>query len=156
FCGTPPIVGFASEGPKHSASNARETGEFVVNLATRRMAEAVNLTSTRVEFDVNEFELACLEQEESRLVRPPRVKGAPAALECKVIQTLALATLDGSDTERMLVIGQVVGIHIDEEYLTGGLFDIVKAGTIARLGYRDYAQVTDVFSMVPPPAVFDH
>lgn len=156
FCGTPPIVGFASEGPKDSQSNALETGEFVVNLATRRMAEALNATSARVAREVDEFDLAGIARAPSRLVAPPRVAGAPAALECRVTQYLDLADLDGATTGRRLVIGQVVGIHIDEACLTEGLFDAVKAGTIARHGYRDYSQVTEVFAMLPPANVFAH
>jgi len=156
FCGKPPIVGFASEGAKHSANNAKATGEFVVSLATRPMAEAINQTSTRVEHDVNEFDFAGVEPAASNLVVPPRVKLAPAALECKVTQFIELKDLDGGATERHLVIGQVVGVYIDENYLTDGLFDIVKAGTISRLGYRDYSQVESIFSIIPPASVFDH
>ncbi len=156
FCGAPPIVGFASEGRKHSADNALATGEFVVNLATRAMAELVNVTSTRVEPEVDEFDFAGIERAPCRLVAPPRVKNAPASLECKVTAHLDLLDLEGSPTERHLVVGQVIGIHIDENYLTNGLFDIVKAGTIARLGYRDYSQVDNIFSMMPPAAVLDH
>jgi flavin reductase (DIM6/NTAB) family NADH-FMN oxidoreductase RutF len=156
FCGAPPIVGFASEGIKDSAANALETGEFVVNLATRRMAEALNITSTRAAPEVDEFELAGIDRAPCRLVRPPRVRDAPATLECRVTQSVDLADLDGGATERRLVIGQVIGIHIDEACLTGGLFDAVKAGTIARHGYRDYSQVLELFSMVPPANVLGH
>lgn len=156
FCGSPPIVGFASEGMKDSATNAQASGEFVVNLATRPMAEAMNVTSTRVEHDIDEFELAGLEREECRLVSPPRVKGAPAALECRVTGFFDLMDIERRSTDRGLVVGQVIGIHIEDKYLTNGLFDIVKAGTIARLGYRDYSQVTEVFTMQPPQAVLDH
>ena len=156
LCGNPPIVGFASEGRKDSANNAIATGEFVVNLATRDFAEKVNITSTRVDEDVNEFEFAEIAGAPSLLVTPPRVKESPAALECKVTQWFELTDLDGGITGRTVVVGQVIGVHIDENYLTNGLFDVVKAGTIARLGYRDYAQVTELFSMRPPAAVFDH
>ncbi len=156
FCGSPPIIGFASEGLKDSQSNAIETGEFVVNLATRAMAEKLNLTSARVERHVDEFELAGIGRAASRLVAPPRVAEAPAALECKVTQWLDLMDLSGGVTTRRLVIGQVIGIHIDESCLTEGLFDAVKAGTIARHGYRDYSQVTELFSMVPPANVLAH
>lgn len=156
LCGTPPIVGFASEGMKHSANNAIATGEFVVNLATRTMAEKINLTSTRVDEGVNEFAFAEIDSAPSVMVNAPRVKSTPAALECKVTGTLDLKDIDGKSTDRFLVVGQVIGIHIDENYLTDGLFDVVKAQTIARLGYRDYSQVTELFCIMPPPAVFDH
>ncbi len=156
FCGKPPLLGFASEGLKHSANNAIATGEFVVNLATRAMAEKINTTSTHVPQEVNEFEFAGVEATPSNIVKAPRVKGAPASLECKVTQWVDLKDLEGSGTARRLVIGEVIGVHIEEEYLTDGHFDVVKAGTISRLGYRDYAQVLELFSMVPPAAVLDH
>lgn len=156
-CGKPPMVGFASEGMKDSATNAKATGEFVVNLATRAMAEQVNLSSTRVDPHISEFDIVGLEAAPSHLVKPPRVRNAPAALECKVTQIVTLHTLKGEITDRTFIIGEVVGVYIDEHYLTDGLFDIVKAGTISRLGYRDYAQVESVFSMLPPASVFaDH
>jgi len=155
-CGSPPMVGFASEGMKHSATNALATGEFAVNIVGRPMADKMNVTSTRVPGDIDEFELAGLEREECLLIAPPRVKGAPATLECRVTGSHELIGLDGEATDRMMVFGQVIGVHINDEFLTEGMFDIVKAQTIARLGYRDYAQVTEVFSIMPPPAVLDH
>jgi len=101
---------------------------------------------------VSEFEAAGLAQAPSRLVRPPRVAGTPAALECKVVLVLPLKGLDGAPTPSTLVLGQVVGVHIERAFLTGGRFDLVAAGTIARCGYRgDYAQVTALFEM-PRPA----
>ncbi len=155
-CGKPPMVCFATEGMKHSAVNAIATGEFVVNLATRPMADKINKTSTVVDADVNEFEFAEIEAAPSKRVAAPRVKDAPAALECKVLQSVPLTGLDGAPTDRAMIIGQVVGVYINEDYLTDGLFDIVKARTIARLGYRDYSEVTEVFSIVPPAFVFNH
>lgn len=150
FSGEPPMVAFTTEGPKDSGNNASETGEFVVNLATRAMVEKLNLTSAALAEDVNEFEYAGIESEPSQMVAPPRVKHVPAALECKVTMTTDLTDIDGNDVQRKMVIGQVVGIYIDDEYLTDGLFDVIKAGTIARLGYHDYCQVTELFQLVRP------
>jgi flavin reductase (DIM6/NTAB) family NADH-FMN oxidoreductase RutF len=153
FCEGPPIVGFSSGGRKDSQRNAEATGEFVVNLATRRQAEAMNLTSAAFPPGVSEFEVAGLAAASSRLVRPPRVAGAPAALECKLLLALPLNDLDGRPTSCTLVLGQVVGVHIEAAFLKGGLFDLVAAGTIARCGYRgDYAQVTSLFEMLRPTA----
>lgn len=154
-CGTPPMVGFASETKKDSANNAEATGEFVVNLATMPLAEAVNASSARFSSDVNEFDQTGLAPAPCRLVKAFRVAASPAALECKVTQILHLLDLDGNETDRHFVIGQVVGVHIDETVLTDGLFDAVKAKTIARMGYRDYTEVTDIFTMLPPPHVFE-
>jgi flavin reductase (DIM6/NTAB) family NADH-FMN oxidoreductase RutF len=151
FCEAPPIVGFWSGGRKDSLRNAEATGEFVVNLATRRHAEAMNLTSAPLPPGVSEFDAAGLAQAPSRLVRPPRVADAPAALECKVVLVLPLKGLDGAPTPSTLVLGQVVGVHIDRAFLKDGQFDLVAAGTIARCGYRgDYAQVTALFEMLRP------
>jgi flavin reductase (DIM6/NTAB) family NADH-FMN oxidoreductase RutF len=151
FCEAPPIVGFSSGGKKDSQRNAEATGEFVVSLATRRHAEAMNVTSAPFPPGVSEFEAAGLEAAPSRLVCPPRVAGTPAALECKVVLVLPLKDLGGGPTPSTLVLGQVVGVHIDPAFLRAGLFDLVAAGTIARCGYRgDYTQVISLFEMLRP------
>lgn len=153
FCDSPPVVGFSSSGRKDSQRNIEETGEFVANLATRRHAEAMNRTSAPFPHGVNEFEAAGLTAAPSRLVRPPRVADAPAALECKLLLALPIKDLDGTPTPNTLILGQVVGVHIDPTFLKDGLFDIAAAGTIARCGYRgDYAEVTRVFEMLRPSA----
>ena len=151
FCENPPVVGFSSSGRKDSQTNAEETGEFVVNLATRRQAKAMSRTSAALPHEVNEFEVADLRAASSRLVRPPRVADAPAALECRLLLVLPITDLDGQSTPNTLILGQVVGVRIDPAFLKNGLFDIVAAGTIARCGYRgDYAEVTRVFEMLRP------
>jgi flavin reductase (DIM6/NTAB) family NADH-FMN oxidoreductase RutF len=86
----------------------------------------------------------------SRLVAPPRVVEAPAALECKVTEILRPKALDGSDAGVFVVVGEVVGVHIDDAMLTDGLFDAVKAGNVARLGYMDYSMVNETFAMRRP------
>jgi flavin reductase (DIM6/NTAB) family NADH-FMN oxidoreductase RutF len=94
------------------------------------------------------MERAGLAAAPSRLVRPPWAADAPAALECKLLLVLPLSDLDGKATGNTLILGQVVGVHIDPEFLKGGLFDLAAAGTIARCGCRgDYADVTGVFEM---------
>ena len=151
FCESPPIVGFSSGGRKDSQRNVEATSEFVVNLATRKHALAMNLTSAPFPPGVNEFEAAGLAAAPSRLVKPPRVADAPAALECKLLRVLPLTDLDGKPTASTLLLGQVVGVHIDRAFLKEGLFDITAARTIARCGYRgDYTEVTEVFEMVRP------
>ena len=151
FCDNPPVVGFSSSGRKNSQRNVEETGEFVVNLATRRQAEAMNRTSATLPHGVNKFEAAGLRVAPSRLVRPPRVADTPAALECRLLLVLPITDLDGKPTPNTLILGQVVGVHIDLAFLKDGLFDIVAAGTIARCGYRgDYAEVKRIFEMLRP------
>jgi flavin reductase (DIM6/NTAB) family NADH-FMN oxidoreductase RutF len=151
FCEAPPIVGFSSGGRKDSQRNIEATGEFVANLVTRKHALAMNLTSAAFPPGVDEMEHAGLAAAPSRLVRPPRVADAPAALECKLLLVLPLEDLEGRPTANTLLLGQVVGVHIHPAFLKGGLFDIAAAGTIARCGYRgDYAEVTSVFEMLRP------
>ncbi len=151
FCEAPPVVGFSSGGRKDTQRNVEATGEFVANLVTRRHARAMNLTSAAFPHGVDEMAHAGLTAAPSRLVRPPRVADAPAALECKLLLALPLKDLEGRLTGNTLLLGQVVGVHIDPAHLKGGLFDIAAAGTIARCGYRgDYAEVTAVFEMLRP------
>jgi flavin reductase (DIM6/NTAB) family NADH-FMN oxidoreductase RutF len=151
FSEAPPIVGFSSGGRKDSQRNVEATGEFVCNLVTRKHALAMNLTSAPFPHGVNEMEHAGLAAAPSRLVRPPRVADAPAALECKLLLVLPLSDLDGKATGNTLILGQVVGVHLDQAFLKGGLFDLAAAGAIARCGYRgDYAEVTSVFEMLRP------
>jgi flavin reductase (DIM6/NTAB) family NADH-FMN oxidoreductase RutF len=147
----PPIVMFSSEGWKDSVANCQATGEFVANLATRPLAEAMNTTSAGVPHGMNEMELAGLAAAPCRLVRPPRVAAAPAALECKVLDIQQLKDLDERTLQGWLVLGQVVAVHIDTEYIRDGRFDTAGARPIARCGYRgDYAEVTELFEMIRP------
>lgn len=148
--GKPPMVMISSEGIKDSITNVRDTGEFVVNLATLGLAEKMNETSRDHSYDINEFEPAGLTPVASRLVAPPRVAESPAALECRVTQMVSLPDLSGDNGQRMMAIGEVVGIYIDDTALTDGQFDMVKAGTLARCGYWDYQVTTDLFDMPKP------
>ncbi|TPM34940.1 flavin reductase family protein [Mesorhizobium sp. B2-3-3] len=146
----PFIVWFSSEGEKDSASFAEETGEFVANLVGRDLAEKMNYTSVNAPRGVNEFVYADLAMAPSRLVRPPRVAVAPAALECRVTEVFRPKALNGAPTSAVVVAGEVVGVHIDDAFLKDGLFDVTKAGNVARLGYMDYASVNEIFSMRRP------
>ncbi len=149
----PPIIAFSSSGPKHSLTNVEATGEFVWNMATRPLAEAMNVSSASVAPEVDEFTLARLETASSRLVAPHRVAASPASLECRLLQVVQLHDLDGKSTGDSLVIGQVVGVHIRRDFLRDGLFDTGAAHPIMRAGYRDdYVEATPgaMFKMVRP------
>jgi flavin reductase (DIM6/NTAB) family NADH-FMN oxidoreductase RutF len=146
----PPLVMFSSSGAKHSIANVAATNEFVCNLATWDLREAMNETSAAVPRDVNEFDLAGLTMAPSRLVRPPRVAECPAALECRALHMLRPVDLDGRTTDSHIVVGQVVGIHVDEAYIRDGRFDMTLARTLARCGYMDYA-VTDALFVMDRP-----
>ena len=151
FCDRPPIIGFSSAGRKDSLANVEATGEFVWNLATRPLAEKMNLTSMTAPRGVDEMAMAGLTAAPCLRVRPPRVAESPAALECRLLQIIALTDLQGRSTDHFLVLGQVVGVHIDRRYLVDGRFDTAAARPIARCGYRgDYAEVERLFEMVRP------
>ncbi|TIX38174.1 MAG: flavin reductase family protein [Mesorhizobium sp.] len=150
-CSTKPfIVWFSSEGEKDSATFAEETGEFVANLVSRELAQKMNSTAVDAPRGVSEFGYADLTMAPSRLVAPPRVAEAPAALECRVTEIIRPRALDGTQTSAVVVAGEVVGVHIDDAYLKDGMFDIVRAGNVGRLGYMDYASVDQIFSMRRP------
>jgi len=146
----PPIVIFSSEGRKDSLALVEETGEFVCNLATWDLREAMNLTSAPFPRGVDEMREAGLTPAPSRLVKPPRVADAPCALECKWLQTLTLHDLDGRPLDRHVAFGQVVGIHIDDRFIRDGLLDTAAMKPIARCGYNEYAVVEEVFALVRP------
>jgi flavin reductase (DIM6/NTAB) family NADH-FMN oxidoreductase RutF len=146
----PPIVMFSSDGYKDSLSFIAETKEFVCNLATFDLRTAMVATSASFPRGINEMAEAGLAPEPSRLVRPPRVAAAPCALECKLLQIVALDNLDGQPVDRHVVFGQVVGVHIDERFLKNGRLDTAALQPIARCGYSDYAVVDKVFAVARP------
>lgn len=146
----PHLVLFSSEGVKDSCAIAAETGEFVVNIVSRKLAEQMNLSAIDAPEGVNEFEVAGLTEAECRHISAPRVAEAPAALECKVVDVLQPRGLDGAHAGVTVVMGEVVGIHMDDAMLVDGMFDVTKAQTLARLGYMDYTVVTETFAMRRP------
>lgn len=128
----PPLIGFASMGWKDSVANIDATGEFVWNLVTRPLAEAMNLTSKAGAGD--EFALAGLEAAPSRLVAPPRVAASPVTFECKLTQLIRLETKEGTALDQWLVIGEAVGIHIDTAMIQDGSYVTTIAHPISRGG----------------------
>ncbi len=139
----PPIVAFASIGWKDTVRNVQDSGEFVVNLATRELAEQVNQSSAAVPSDVNEFELASLAQAPCLQVLAPRVAQSPVALECRVTQVQQLAGLDGTKVDTWMVFGEVVVVHIAKALLRDGVYDTAAARPILRGGGpADYFEVT--------------
>src|SRR5271170_3155112 len=119
----PPLVMFASEGRKDSITFVEETKEFVCNLAVWDLRESMNATSGPFPRGTNEMEEAGLVAAPSVLVRPPRVKASPCALECQWLQTVQLKDIKNEMTDRYVVFGQVVGIHIDERFIKDGWLD---------------------------------
>lgn len=149
-CDSPPMVVFSSAGRKDSIANIEETGEFVCNLATWDLREAMNVSSSGVDSDVDEFDLAGLEKVASTMVKPPRVAGSPVALECRYTQTVPMVDVDGKALKYSLVIGQVVGVYIDDELIVNDRINIAGAKPIARHGYMDYSVVTELFRLERP------
>jgi flavin reductase (DIM6/NTAB) family NADH-FMN oxidoreductase RutF len=151
FASNPPIVGFSSDGGyKDSATFARESGEFVANLATLWLRDPMNATSAPLARGENEFIHAGLTMAECRLVGAPRVKESPASLECKVVEVVEIKNRAGEWRGHVLTLGEVVGVHIDEAFIRDGRFDIAAAKPLARCGYQDYAVVESVFSLARP------
>ena len=149
----PPIIGFASTGWKDSAANITETGEFVWNLVTRDLAEAMNASAATVDPDTDEFTLAGLETAPSRLVAPPRVAASPVAFECRHTQTLRLTDLAGTELTTWLILGEVIGIHIASDLIAEGSYRTAAAHPILRGGGpADYFEVHDdaLFQMRRP------
>jgi flavin reductase (DIM6/NTAB) family NADH-FMN oxidoreductase RutF len=130
----PPIIGFSSVGAKDSLRNAEETGEFVWNLATRDLAEAMNATSAGVPYEADEFERAGLTPADSRTVSAPRVAESPVNFECKVTQIIRLQDQHAAPVETWLILGEVIGVHIAPGLLKDGVFDTFGAGIILRAG----------------------
>ena len=146
----PPCVMFSSEGYKDSIANIAETREFVCSLATWELREHMNATAATVAREVDEFMLAGLTAAPSRLVKPPRVAESPCALECRLVKIVNLGDDDPTLADRQIVIGKVVGIHIDERFIKDGILDTAAMKPIARCGYRNYAVVVEQFEMIRP------
>ena len=151
----PPYVMFAANQKvagtrKDSAYNAEQTGEFVWNMATYDLREAVNISGMEVPADADEFDLAGVTKAPSHLIKPPRVAESPIHFECSYHSTLRLPGNKGLGSVD-IVIGKVLAIHISDDVLTAdGLIDVVKIRPIARLGYYDYTSIESVFRMEIP------
>ncbi|GGC48985.1 flavin reductase [Siccirubricoccus deserti] len=146
----PPMLAFTSESMKHSAANAIATGEFVFNLCTRPLFEAMNMSSAALGGGESEFVAAGLAVASSRIVKAPRVAASPAALECRVVHSMRFHDVDGTALDGWMIVGQVVGVHIDDAFIRDGRFDTAAAQPLARCGYRDYAAVTEMFEALRP------
>lgn len=151
----PPTVVFGCNGPhpeggvKDTAANARDTGEFVVNMCTYDLRNEMNISSAHIPRSENEFKAAGLTAVDCELVNVPRVKESPVSLECRLIQVVQLRSSNPKITNN-LVIGEVVGVHIDERIISDGMIDMAAYRPLARLGYMDYTSVTETFSMDRP------
>ena len=152
----PPMVMFSSAPSgnaqhKDSLRNVIETEEFVVNIVSAALGDAMNVTSADLAYGQNEFTAAGLEMANCNTVKVPRVAAAPAALECKLWKVIELPKPETGGAG-VMVIGMITGIHIADETVKDGKIDVTSYQPLARLGYMDYARIDDVFAM-PRPAV---
>jgi flavin reductase (DIM6/NTAB) family NADH-FMN oxidoreductase RutF len=148
----PPQVMFASTGSKadrgdtkDSLSNIRETGVFCVNIVEHAARNIMSETSGPWPRDTDEFALADISRAECKMIACSRVANAPANLECRLTQIITL-----SGASNFLVLGEVVGVHMRDDCMVDGRFEVTRFGPLARLGYRDYAVVRETFSISRP------
>jgi flavin reductase (DIM6/NTAB) family NADH-FMN oxidoreductase RutF len=151
----PPMIVFAPNGlrptghGKDTLRNILQTNEFVVNLSNWALREAMNTSSADVGPEVDEFELAGVTAIPSTHINVPRVKEAPASLECRLLTRISLPSTSPK-TENNIVIGEVVGIHIDDAIIKDGMIDTAAYHPLARHGYMGYSAVDSVFEMLRP------
>jgi flavin reductase (DIM6/NTAB) family NADH-FMN oxidoreductase RutF len=151
----PPYVMFAAnqnsiEKRKDTVVNVEQTGEFVYNMATYDLRDAVNRSAAEVPPEVDEFTIAGVTKAPSIKVRPCRVAESPVQFECRYYQTIRLPG-NGPMGTVDVIIGRVILVHIKNEVLTqDGRLDILKVRPLARLGYYDYTTVDSLFEMVIP------
>ncbi|MCT4578354.1 flavin reductase family protein [Donghicola sp.] len=148
----PPQVMFASTSAKadrgdtkDSVSNIRETGVFCVNIVEYAARDVMNASSATVERDIDEFELAGIDKAACDTIAASRVANAPASLECKVTQIIQL-----EGESNFAVFGEVTGIHMRDDCIVDGRFDVTRYRPLTRLGYRDYGVIKEVFSLTRP------
>ncbi len=148
----PPQVMFAStsakpdrDGTKDSVANIRETGVFCVNIVEYAMREAMNQTAGPWPRETDEFAHAGLEKATCKTIDCARVAAAPAALECKLTQIVQLP-----GATNFVVFGEVTGVHMRDDCLVEGMFDITRFNPLARMGYQDYSVIREKFSMARP------
>lgn len=149
---SPPQVMFSSTGGKEdreiskdSVANIMEIGAFCVNIVSSDMRDKMNSTSLPLDYHIDEFEYCGIKRSECELISCSRVSESPANLECRLVEIVKLP-----GKANVAVFGEVIGIHIRDEYLKDGLFDTLKSRPLARLGYQDYSEITHLFSLPRP------
>ncbi len=149
---TPPQVMFASTSAKadrgdtkDTVANIRETGVFCVNIVQYEMRDAMNKTSGAWDKETDEFELAGLSKAECSEIACSRVEGAPASLECRMTQ---IVRLEGETN--FAVFGEVIGVHMRDDCIVDGIFDVMTYNPLSRMGYRDYTVVREKFELKRP------
>ena len=152
----PPMVMFANngpsltgKGPRDTFTNVKDTNEFVVNITTYKTKGQMNKTSARLEKDISEIEFASLDTLQSKLVKPRRLKDSPINMECVLFKIVDLPVLEDNNYNAVM-IGKVIGIHIDDDFISEDKIDVEKIQPLARLGYYDYSTLGKIFSIKRP------
>jgi flavin reductase (DIM6/NTAB) family NADH-FMN oxidoreductase RutF len=140
-------AGHPGEHIKDTLRNIRDTKEFVINVVTFELREAMNLTSGEYDESTDEFELAKIDSAPSKVVRPPRVAESPVSFECKLHQILDFSPAAEGGS---LVIGEIVSVHIDDRHLKEGRIDRDSLDLIGRMGGLQYTRTRERFEMVRP------
>ena len=148
FC---PLIRGTDGKTKDTLNNVRATNEFVVNIVTEELAQAMNLSSIEAPPGMDEFAYAGVTPSPSARVRPPRVHESPVHFECRVRQIVEVSSAPGGGS---LVIGEVLHIHVDERVLTGAdKINLAALKPIGRLAGGAYVRVTDMFEMERPKSL---
>ena len=138
-----------NEGPKDTFSNIKDNSEFVINISTYNNKDKMNETCFPLAKGESEIDLAKLETRESKIVKPKILSESPINMECKLHQIIDLP-VNNKNEYNGIIIGQVLGIHIQDDYILNGIIDVKKLKPLARLGYMDYSIVDSFFQMNRP------
>ena len=148
----PPQVMFAStsakpdrDGTKDSVANIRDTKVFCVNVVEYAQRDVMNTTSGPWPRETDEFDEAGVERTDCETIACSRVANAPASLECKLTRIVQLP-----GAANFVVFGEVIGVHMRDDCLVDGTFDVTRFQPLTRLGYRDYSRITELFSLKRP------
>jgi flavin reductase (DIM6/NTAB) family NADH-FMN oxidoreductase RutF len=149
FSEDPSYVAFGSGGVKDSMRNIQATEEFALNLVTHDLREAMNASSEHVGPHVDEFAIAGLNKAPCQFIKAPRVAESPTCLECRLFKIVELPDDEGR-ANRFMVIGRVLGVHIDDRFIENGRVNTAAMRPLGRLGYSEYATVTEAWRMRRP------
>ena len=145
----PPVLLFSAglhgaDRPKDTLRNVEETGEFVVNIVTESVVEAMNASSVAAPYGVNEFEFAKVSPAPSQSVSAPRVLESPVNFECKLLD---IYRVGGNG----VVFGRITHIHVNDELLLGDYkINPEKLRPVGRLAGGTYSRVRELFDLTRP------
>ena len=152
----PPQVMFSATayhnqgGFKDSVANILATKEFVINLATKKLKQQVVQSSIDAPNDIDEFKLMKLKKRKSKIVKPPSVAESPINLECRLLKKIDLKTTSKNKNQNKMIIGEVVGIYIDNKFIKNNKINSLAMRAISRMGYTEYSEVDSRFLMERP------